>query len=241
MRPVRYVLFLPSYFFFPCKTRSSTHLLNHPSRFPPSTTTCRVRPWLVPKVSVISTIRLVLLRLFFSSLSLSSSSCPIVAWVGVSPSNLSSPLYSQLNDKMTKWRCFCCCSLDVCVRFHVRDECWHVFLRLLPSVTSEVVERNGWNRVYFRATLIYRSREGQQFPRFPVPYNATGIAELFSRREHRWRCHTPCSQGKKQPTNVGLALDVQHSHIMQTHLACAVKSKVCQPNPTTLPLSLLRA
>lgn len=121
---------LPSLlFFFPCKTRSSTHLLNHPSRFPPSTTTCRVRPWLVPKVSVISTIRLVLLRLFFSSLSLSSSSCPIVAWVGVSPSNLSSPLYSQLNDKMTKWRCFCCCSLEVCVQFHVRDECWHVFLR----------------------------------------------------------------------------------------------------------------
>jgi len=59
-------LLLPPLNFFPCKTRSSTHLLITPSRFPPSTTTCRVRPWLVPKVSVISTIRLVLLRRFFS-------------------------------------------------------------------------------------------------------------------------------------------------------------------------------
>lgn len=54
---IQFIIFLSSSFppFFPCKTRSSTHLLTTPSRFPLSTTTCRVRPWLVPKVSVIST------------------------------------------------------------------------------------------------------------------------------------------------------------------------------------------
>jgi len=56
----------PRPFFFACKTRSSTSPY-HSLSFPPlSTATCRFRPWLVPKVSVISTIRLVLLRRLFS-------------------------------------------------------------------------------------------------------------------------------------------------------------------------------
>ena len=103
---VRPVIFLSSSFpfFSSCKTRSSTHFLttlpvvsplhNHLSC---SSLALPLKSRLYPQSDLY----------YYDGFSRSHfSSCPIVAWVGVSPSNLSSPLYFQLKYKR---RCFCCC------------------------------------------------------------------------------------------------------------------------------------
>jgi len=129
--------------FFPCKTRSSTHLLTTPSRFPISTTTCRVRPWLVLKVSVISTSDLYYYDGFFRShFSIFFLHCCVGGCVAIK--SLLPLVFSDKKKKAVLLLLLILMSTSngcACAHFHVGDKCWHVFLRLLASVRSEIVER----------------------------------------------------------------------------------------------------
>jgi hypothetical protein len=96
---VRFLFFFFSFLF--CKTRSSTHILTTPCRFPPPLVVFVLGSFLKSRLYPQSD--LYYYTTFSLSLPPSSSSCSIVAWVGVSLSSPNLlPCIFILNDKRKK-------------------------------------------------------------------------------------------------------------------------------------------